>query len=303
MPQPSESLSFERNFAPSHGIAEELSPLITRVVCSNPGPFTFTGTATFLIGRRTLAVIDPGPEDNRHLDALIAAIGARRVSHILITHRHMDHSPLAHRLKAITGAKTAGFPVPVRENGAPPAVGLDAARDRSFSPDIALKDGDAIEGEDWRLDAVFTPGHTSDHMAYALAQEKSLFSGDHVMAWSTSVIAPPDGKMGQYLKSLERLLEREDEVYFPTHGPPRRKPKELVRGLIAHRRMREGALLARLKEGPKSVSQLVASLYADVDQALHAAAAQTTLAHLEHLIELGKVQRAPQGPPILYRLS
>lgn len=303
MPQPAESLSFERNFAPPHGIAEELSPLITRVVCSNPGPFTFTGTATFLIGRKTLIIIDPGPEDSRHLDALLAAIGNRPVSHILITHRHMDHSPLARRLKAITGAKTAGFSTLADGGGQRPATPLDAVRDESFSPDIALNEGDAIVGEDWRLEAVFTPGHTSDHMAYALPEEKALFSGDHVMAWSTSVIAPPDGKMGQYLKSLEKLLEREDEVYFPTHGPPRRKPKELVRGLIAHRRMREGALLARLKEGPKSVSQLVASLYADVDQALHAAAAQTTLAHLEHLIELGKVRRARQDALTLYRLS
>jgi glyoxylase-like metal-dependent hydrolase (beta-lactamase superfamily II) len=302
MPQPAESLSFERNFTPPYGIAEELSPLITRVVCSNPGPFTFTGTATFLIGRKTLAIIDPGPEDSRHLDALLAAIGNRQVSHILITHRHMDHSPLARRLKAITGAKTAGFSTLARGGGQRPAV-LDAARDESFSPDIALREGDAIAGEDWRLEAVFTPGHTSDHMAYALPEEKALFSGDHVMAWSTSVIAPPDGKMGQYLKSLEKLLEREDEVYFPTHGPPRMNPKELVRGLMAHRRMREGALLARLKEGPKSVSQLVASLYADVDQALHAAAALTTLAHLEHLIELGKVRRARQDALTLYRLS
>jgi glyoxylase-like metal-dependent hydrolase (beta-lactamase superfamily II) len=303
MGQPAESLRFERNFDPPHGVAEELSPLITRVVCGNPGPFTFTGTATFLIGRKTLAIIDPGPESFRHLDALLAAIGKRRVSHILITHRHMDHSALAQRLKATTGARTAGFSAAVEEGVDDAPARLDMTRDKSFSPDIPLKDGEMIEGEDWQLEAVFTPGHTSDHMAYALKQEKALFSGDHVMAWSTSVIAPPDGKMGQYLNSLEKLLAREDEIYFPTHGPPRKEPKELVRGLIAHRRMREDALLARLKEGPKSISQLVASLYADVDPALSKAAAQTTLAHLEHLIELGKVGRATQGAAPLYRLS
>jgi glyoxylase-like metal-dependent hydrolase (beta-lactamase superfamily II) len=180
---------------------------------------------------------------------------------------------------------------------------LDASPDSGLAPDMELAEGDVIEGPDFRLEAVFTPGHTSDHMAYGLLQERALFTGDHVMAWSTSVVAPPDGKMGSYLNSLEKLLAREDEVYWPTHGPPRREPHALVRGLIAHRGMREGAILKRLKEGPKTLAALVAGIYADVDPRLHAAAAQTTLAHLEHLIEKRAAAAEEMKGETLYRLS
>lgn len=304
MPQSAESLRFERDFAPPYGVAEAMSPLIARVVCRNPGPFTFTGTASFIIGRHSLAIIDPGPDDSAHLDALMAAIGARPLRHILITHSHADHSALATRLKAVTGAKIAAFRREaaqgrMREG----AVALDAMPDKGFVPDLALAEGDLIEGPDFRLEAVFTPGHTSDHMAYALIDERALFTGDHVMAWSTSVVAPPDGKMSSYLNSLEKLLTREDEVYWPTHGPPRREPQALVRGLIAHRRRREGAILSRLKEGPKTVAALVAGIYADVDIRLHAAAAQTTLAHLEHLMDKGIALAEKTEGETLYRLN
>jgi glyoxylase-like metal-dependent hydrolase (beta-lactamase superfamily II) len=304
MSQPAESLRFERDFAPPHGVAQALSPLITRVVCNNPGPFTFTGTASFLVGDKSLMLIDPGPDDPQHLDALMAAIGERPVSHILITHTHVDHCALAFRLKELTGAKTAGFrrPGAGRAEG-DKAVALDAAIDAGFVPDVALAEGDAIESPDFRLEAVSTPGHTSDHMAYALAPERALFTGDHVMSWSTSVVAPPDGKMSSYFNSLEKLLARHDEIYFPTHGPPRREPKALVRGLIAHRRMREGAILARLKDGGRTVPQIVAQIYADVDPRLHAAAAQTTLAHLEHLAERGLVLAEAEKGKTIYRLS
>jgi len=298
------SLNFERNFAPPYGVAERLSPLVSRVVCSNPGPFTFTGTATYLIGRKSLAVIDPGPAEPRHLEALLQAIGGRPVSHIFITHTHLDHSPLAALLKAQTGAKTVAFGL--RDSGSPAApqgVRLDTGRDPHFAPDIAAGDGDTVETSEWRIDAVFTPGHTFDHMAYALPDEGALFPGDHVMAWSTSVVAPPDGNMGDYLRSLDKLLTREDEIYWPTHGPPRKEPQALVRALIAHRRMREGAILARLKDGGKDVGSLVAAIYADVDPRLHAAAAQTTLAHLEHLIEQGKAVREQAPSQDIYRLS
>ena len=304
MPQPAESLRFERDFAPPYGVAEGLSPLITRVVCNNPGPFTFTGTASFIVGRKKLAIIDPGPDDPKHLAALTAAIGDRPLTHILITHAHADHSTLAPRLKALTGARIAAFRrESVHATTHKAATVLDAAFDQGFVPDLSLAEGDAIEGPDFRLEAVFTPGHTSDHMAYALPEERALFTGDHVMAWSTSVVAPPDGKMGSYLNSLEKLLRREDEVYWPTHGPPPRDPLALVRGLIGHRRMREGAILARLKEGPKTVSALVAGIYADINPKLHAAAAQTTLAHLEHLIEKMLVEAEERAGETRYRLS
>jgi glyoxylase-like metal-dependent hydrolase (beta-lactamase superfamily II) len=296
-------LSFERNFAPPYGVAERLSPLISRVVCRNPGPFTFRGTASYLIGNKSLAVIDPGPNDAQHLKALLSAIGDRPVSHIFITHTHLDHSPLSAQLKAISGAKTAAsgaHGAGRKTSGRAPK--LDASSDLDFAPDIELGDGDVIETGEWKIGGVFTPGHTSNHMAYALIDEGALFPGDHVMAWSTSVIAPPDGKMGDYLKSLDKLLTRKDDIYWPTHGPARKEPQALVRALIAHRRMREGAIIARLKEGAKDVSELVATIYAEVSPSLHAAAAQTTLAHLEHLIEQGKVVREAGGKD-KYRLS
>ena len=304
MSQRAEDLRFERNFAPLYGVAEALSPLITRVVCNNPGPFTFTGTASFIIGGKRLAIIDPGPQDPQHLEALMTAIGDRPLTHILITHAHADHASLAPKLKALTGAKIAAFRREAARRPAPAGMTvLDASPDSGLAPDMELAEGDVIEGPDFRLEAVFTPGHTSDHMAYGLLQERALFTGDHVMAWSTSVVAPPDGKMGSYLNSLEKLLAREDEVYWPTHGPPRREPHALVRGLIAHRRMREGAILKRLKEGPKTLAALVAGIYADVDPRLHAAAAQTTLAHLEHLIEKRAAAAEEMKGETLYRLS
>jgi glyoxylase-like metal-dependent hydrolase (beta-lactamase superfamily II) len=305
MSEQARDLSFDRDFTPPYGVEERLTPIIARVMCGNPGPFTFKGTASYLIGRKKLAVIDPGPDDSEHLTSLMAAIGGRPVSHILITHTHLDHSPLAARLKALTGAATAGFGPHGAGVAARRGVKLDMGSDPNFAPDIELRDGETIETEEWSLSAVFTPGHTSNHMCYALEEEKALFSGDHVMSWSTSVIAPPDGRMSDYMRSLDKLIERGDDMLWPTHGPPRKDPKPLVKALIAHRRMREGAILARLKDGAKDVSALIASIYADVDARLHAAAAQTTLAHLEHLIEQDKVEREPGagGKDDLYRLS
>jgi glyoxylase-like metal-dependent hydrolase (beta-lactamase superfamily II) len=298
------SLPFEHDFAPPYGIAEELSPLVTRIMCRNPGPFTFRGTASYVIGRKTLAVIDPGPDDPQHLDALAAAIAGRPVAHIFVTHTHLDHSPLAARLKALTGAKTAGFGA----HGAGLAAGergvrLDSGSDLGFAPDIVLSDGEMIETSEWTVSAVFTPGHTSNHMSYALPNERALFTGDHVMTWSTSVVAPPDGNMGDYLRSLEKLIARQDEIYWPTHGPPCREPQRLVRALLAHRHMREAQILSELKNGARNVSQLVATIYADLDPPLHAAAAQTLRAHLRHLIEQGKAVRERGSEADLYRLS
>jgi glyoxylase-like metal-dependent hydrolase (beta-lactamase superfamily II) len=281
-------LAFERDFDVPYGAPEQVSPLVRRIVCRNPGPYTFTGTVSYIVGRGEVAIIDPGPDDEAHLGALIAAVGGETVSHILVTHSHRDHSSLAPRLKAVTGATVHAHG---RNPGAaaPGAHTLDAAFDLAFRPDRALRHGDVIADKTWSLEAVHTPGHTSDHLALALAQEKALFSGDHVMAWSTSVVAPPDGNMADYLASLRLLLGRDDEVYWPGHGPPSRSPKRFVRALLAHRQMREASIFERIRQGDRTVTDIVRAVYADVDPRLHGAAALSALAHVEHLISQGKV--------------
>ena len=289
-------IQFERSFSPEYGVCNKVSPLIRRIVCNNPGPFTFTGTGTYIIGAKTVAVIDPGPEDDAHFEALRAALDGRTVSHILITHTHIDHSPLAGRLKALTGAQTLGYG-PHGAAGKSGDVRLDAGGDMTFVPDVEIASGDVIEGPDWTIEAVFTPGHTSNHMAFALREEKALFTGDHVMGWSTSVIAPPDGNMAAYFSSLRLLLGRDDEIYWPTHGGPRRDPKPFVRAFITHRRMREEAILARIKRGDRKIGEIVKRIYADVDPRLHPAAAMSVLAHLEHLLEQGKITTDGKATP------
>jgi glyoxylase-like metal-dependent hydrolase (beta-lactamase superfamily II) len=296
-------LGFDRAFEAKVGECISLSPLVRRVLCNNPGPFTFKGTSTFIVGRGRVAVVDPGPEDEEHLTALINAVRNETVTHILITHTHADHSPLAARLRQVTGATTCGFGA--HESGRMQSgVITDAGADRSFIPDLRVSNGDRIFEPGWTIEAVHTPGHTSNHMAYALKEEGSLFCGDHVMAWATSVIAPPDGNMGQYLDSLRMLLDRDEEIYYPTHGPSARDPKSLVRAYIAHRKMREQAILNRLGRGDRKIDAIVSANYADLDPRLHAAAALSTLAHLEQLIDEGRVET--DGPPTIaseYRLS
>ncbi len=282
-------LSFDRNFDVAPGEAVRLSPLVRRVLVNNPGPYTFKGTSTFIVGQGQVAVIDPGPDDEAHLAALLEAVRGETVTHILVTHSHADHSPLARRLKAATGAATLAHGAVT----APPSSGLrlDASIDHGFVPDIRLAEGDAVSGPGWTLEALFTPGHMSNHMCFALKEERALFAGDHVMSWATSVIAPPDGDMAQYFASLRKLLERDDQVYHPGHGPSRRDPLPLVRGYLAHRRMREEAIRARVAQGARTVPEIVATIYADVDPRLHGAAALSTTAHLDHLVEQGKLRK------------
>jgi glyoxylase-like metal-dependent hydrolase (beta-lactamase superfamily II) len=287
------SLIFDRSFNVPPETVIAVSPLVRRVLADNPGPFTFKGTSSFIIGHGEVAIIDPGPDDHTHLSALLAAVKGEAVSHILITHSHLDHSPLAPKLKQATGATIVGHGS-VASRKAEGELRLDASIDAEFDPDIRLAHGKTISGKGWSLEGVFTPGHMSNHMCYALREEKALFCGDHVMAWSTSVIAPPDGNMGQYFASLRLLLEREDDVYHPAHGPSRRDPKPLVRAYLTHRRMREEAIIARLKAGDRSIEEIVKANYADVDPRLHAAAGLSTLAHIEHLIERGLVRAVPQ---------
>jgi glyoxylase-like metal-dependent hydrolase (beta-lactamase superfamily II) len=287
------SLDFDRSFNIPPEASLEVSPLIRRVLADNPGPFTFKGTSSFIIGKGQVAVIDPGPDDDTHLSALLAALKGEAVSHIFVTHSHLDHSPLARRLKEATGAVTVGYGWVAKQTGSE-GPRLDASIDADFDPDIRLRHGEVITGKGWTLEGVFTPGHMSNHMGYALREEKALFCGDHVMAWATSVIAPPDGNMGQYLASLRLLLGREDDIYHPAHGPSRRDPKPLVRAYLAHRKMREEAIMTRLRAGDRSIEDIVKANYADIDPKLHGAAGLSTLAHMEHLIERGLVRAEPQ---------
>lgn len=305
------AIEFDRDFAVEYGRVEQVSPLIRRVVAENPGRFTFTGTGTFIVGHHTVAVIDPGPLIPAHVDALLRAVEGETVSHIFITHTHGDHSPAAQPLKEATGAKTYGFgPHPLADIEArhpesadsQPTVPIEERSDLAFVPDVVMADGDIVHGgtefEPWTIEALHTPGHISNHLCFALPQEKALFTGDHVMGWSTSVIPSPDGNLGHYLHNLARLLERDDEVYWPTHGPPIREPHPFVRGLIAHREERSRQIVERLALGDETIDQIVPVLYAEVDPKLHPAAARSVLAHLVHLVETGQVEASEQPNPV-----
>jgi glyoxylase-like metal-dependent hydrolase (beta-lactamase superfamily II) len=290
------ALQFQRDFDPRHGSAVDVAPGVARVTAPNSGPFTFHGTNSYIVGSERLAVIDPGPHDESHLEALLAAIAGRPVTHILVTHTHRDHSPLAARLRELTGAAMLGHG-PHRPAGPAPAdskTRLDAGGDTEFEPDRRLADGEVVDGGEWRLRAVHTPGHASNHLAFALEGTGLLFSGDHVMAWSTTVIAPPDGDMADYMASLDKLLARDDRVFLPGHGGPVTEPRRFIRGLKAHRRMREEAILERLRAGDRTIPAMVARIYQDVNPALHRAAGLSMLAHLQDLAARGLVAAEPE---------
>lgn len=289
------AIPFETAFAPRHGEAIAVAPSVRRITCRNPGPFTGEGTNTFIVGQGHVAVIDPGPDDPAHLAAILAATKGERIAQILITHTHADHSPLAAALKAYSGATTFGYGPHGSGRAQDETIRLDAAGDLAFAPDVAVRHGDIIAGEGYRFEAVFTPGHTSNHMAYALGDTGVLFVGDHVMAWATSVIAPPDGHMGSYLASLRLLLDRADTLYLPGHGPEKRNPASFVRAYIAHRVMREGAILEAVRSGRASIPKIVDAVYKGLDAKLKPAAGLSTRAHLDHLIEQGKIRLAGEG--------
>ena len=281
-----------------YGRVAALSPLIRRVVARNPSAFTLHGTGTYIVGRGSVAVIDPGPDDPTHVAALLAALDGETVSHIVVTHTHRDHSPAAAAMKAATGAETYGFGP--HGSGRPDAEGqgedVEEGGDSDFDPDHRMSDGDAISGPGWTLEAVYTPGHTSNHLCFALPEEAVLFPGDHVMGWSTTIVSPPDGDMRRYMESLEKLLGREtDQRYRPTHGPAIERPREHVRALIGHRQGREAQILSCLGDGVGTIPAMVARMYQDVPRHLHSAAERSVLAHLIHMVESG---RAPSdGPP------
>ncbi len=285
----------EMDFA--YGRVDGVSPLITRVVAENPSPFTFHGTGTYLVGERSLAVIDPGPLLDAHLEALVEAIDGRPVSHIITTHTHADHSPLARPLQARTGGTIVGRPAP------PTREASGEVEQGGFRPDEEVADGQLIEGEGWTLEAVATPGHASNHVAYALLEENALFCGDHVMGWSTTVVSPPDGDMSDYYRSLDRVEAREFATLWPTHGPPVTAVGPFLKGYREHRLKREDQILRELARGPRRIAELTPRLYVGVDPRLHLAAARSIWAHLIHMSRDGRV--LPDGEPTLeatYRL-
>jgi glyoxylase-like metal-dependent hydrolase (beta-lactamase superfamily II) len=284
-------LHFDQSLPALYGVAERLSPRIERLLAHNPSPFTFRGTGVYLVGDdKSVAVIDPGPNDPEHIKSLLAAIGTRKVDHILITHTHRDHSPAAAALKDVTGAKTYGYGPHARHDG-----DVEEGGDSDFTPDVTVRDGDMIESGSGRFHCVFTPGHTSNHMCYALEEEQALFTGDHVMGWSTTLVAPPDGNMGDYMKSLEKLIARKDSILYPTHGSPIVRPARFVRAYLSHRKMRESQIARAIKRGRNTVPLLVETLYAGLSPALVRAARLTIEAHLLHMAQDKRVAALPGG--------
>lgn len=286
------------------GLVEQCEPLVRRVLAPNPSPYTFTGTQTYIVGAGDeVAVIDPGPADGGagsepspfkgadtngagHVDAILAAVGPARIAAILCTHTHRDHSPAAAPLKALSGAPIIGCaPLALSDDG-PRA---DSAFDHGYTPDRVLADGERISGPGWTIEAVATPGHTSNHLCYALLESGALFTGDHVMAWSTSVVSPPDGDMALYMQSLQKLHDRADKRLYPAHGPAVDKPRQLVRGMLGHRRQREAQILRLLGKGPHQIPAMVAAMYKGLDPRLTGAAGRSVLAHLVDLKNRGQV--------------
>jgi glyoxylase-like metal-dependent hydrolase (beta-lactamase superfamily II) len=295
MPSPKFDLAFE----PRYGRPVDVAPGVQRVTANNPSPFTFHGTNTYIVGTSSVAVIDPGPENEAHSQALTEALAGRTVTHIFITHTHRDHSPLAVRLRRETGALTVGegphrAARPLHDGEVNPFA---ESSDTGFVPDIAVSDGETIQGDGWALTAVLTPGHAANHAAFALEGTGILFPGDHVMAWATSVVAPPDGSMADYMASLDKLIKRRDHLLLPGHGGPVQHPVTLMRALKTHRRMRERAVLERIKAGDRLIADMVKVIYRDTDPRLHGAAALSVFAHIEDLVERGEIRT--DGPPRL----
>lgn len=286
-------IPFDRSFEAPYGEMQQLSPMVSRLLARNPSPFTFKGTGVYFIGAnkhaRDIAIIDPGPLIPEHLKALKRAIDGKRATHILVTHTHTDHSPATRPLKEWTGATTYGFGP--HGSGKDDSVKIEEGGDRDFVPDVTVRNGDVIAGNGFTFDCVYTPGHTSNHMCYGLREEAALFTGDHVMGWSTTVVAPPDGDMTQYMASLRKLLARDDQILYPTHGAPVRDPNPFIQAYLDHRLERERQILACLRAGANTIPEIVVKLYGDVDKRLHPAAGRSVLAHLIQMEEEGRVLR------------
>lgn len=290
------SIPYVRELDFEYGKVAQCSGLIRRVVARNPSPFTFHGTGTYIVGVGEVAVIDPGPLDTDHVEAIKVALKGEEITHLVITHTHMDHSPAAALLKEFCAADTYGFG-PHGSGHEDDGVVVEEGGDMDFTPDELVEDRDVIEGAGWTLECVYTPGHTSNHMCYQLREENALFSGDHVMGWSTSVVSPPDGDMASYMSSLEKLLARDDAVYWPTHGPAITSPRAHVQAFIEHRNEREAQIIHQLEQGHGQIESMVPEMYADVDKVLHPAAARSVFAAMNYLVKRGVV--ACDGEPKL----
>jgi glyoxylase-like metal-dependent hydrolase (beta-lactamase superfamily II) len=302
----SDDIPFDKTFDLAPETVEEVAPGLRRILADNPGPFTFKGTVTYIVGRGEVAVIDPGPDDPRHVAAILDAVRGETVTHILITHTHRDHSPGAARLKAATGATTyaEGAHRAARPLHTGEAPRLDAGGDQTFRPDVTLADAELVRGNGFTFEAVTTPGHTANHTAYAFKEGDLLLSGDHVMGWSTTIVAPPDGAMSDYMASLHKLARRPERIYYPGHGSAIRDAPRFVEYLIRHRHGREASILHRLEKGPADIPTIVRAVYIGLDPRLVGAAGLSVLAHLEELVARGVV--ATDGPPAIgntYRLA
>jgi glyoxylase-like metal-dependent hydrolase (beta-lactamase superfamily II) len=302
----SENIRYNKTFDLVPGRAEEVAPRVRAIVANNPGPFTFKGTVSYIIGRGKVAILDPGPDDDAHVAALLDAVRGETVTDIFVTHTHRDHSPAVPKIKAATGAAVyaQGPHRPARPLHIGEASRLDASADMDFRPDIALADGAVVAGDGWSIEAVTTPGHTANHMAFAFKEADLLFSGDHVMGWSTTIVAPPDGAMSDYMASLQKLAQRSEPLYLPGHGGPVRDAPAFVQQLIRHREKREASIVRRLGAGAADIPTLVRAIYIGLDPRLVGAASLSVLAHLEDLVARGAV--ATEGVPSIggtYRLA
>jgi glyoxylase-like metal-dependent hydrolase (beta-lactamase superfamily II) len=300
-----EDIHFDKEFELVPGKVDEPMPGVRRILCNNPSPFTFKGTMSYIIGRGKVAIVDPGPDNPEHSAALLDAVRGETVTHIFVTHTHRDHSPGVPAIKRATGALVlaegphrAARPLHIGDGPR-----LDASNDTDFKPDRALADGEVVRGDGWTIEAITTPGHTANHMAYAFREANVVLSGDHVMAWSTPVVSPPDGSMGDYMSSLQKLAKREEPIYFPGHGPAVRSAPRFVAAYILHRKAREASILNQLAKGETDIPSVVGAIYANLDPRLVKAAGMSVLAHLEDLVARG--QAATNGPPSIegrYRL-
>jgi len=301
----SEDIPFDKDLKLAPDTVDEPMPGIRRIMANNPGPFTFKGTVSYIVGRDKVAIVDPGPDDAAHIGALLDAVRNETVTHIFVTHTHRDHSPAVPAIKAATGAKVyaegphrAARPLHIGEHNP-----LDASADRDFRPDVMLKDGEVVAGDGWAIEAVTTPGHTANHMSYALKDKNVLFAGDHIMAWATSIVAPPDGAMSDYMASLAKLAQRTEGIYFPGHGPAITDASRFVSYYILHRKAREASILHRLSKGSTDIPTIVRAIYIGIDPRLTGAAGLSVLAHLEDLVARGLVDTDGQ-PAVdgIYRL-